>query len=557
MSVPYPLPWPPTAEPASRKLRILSFDGGPSALSNLSFLREAIAWQDVGFHPTSAPEPVFYRALGLVDGIAGTSGGAVIACWLATRMDAIRAADPQGVLDILDEGLAFTREMYRRLEPNLYGRARMFLGRSAMTLDGHGTRSPSLWAQLKGDKRVAFAEWLDGHFEGMRLHDVPVRLFIPTFQMGFNDQVSGPIGAKLFHNLVDDASCAYLTPTPSGVGQLLAHGGPGGDEAFTQRNPRLADVAAWSSAFPMAYPVLAGHVDGGVVANNPSGAAVSLGREALRWHLGEQLHTGLPAQPPPPELMPDGEERVPDKEHHHRLDDFRVWSFGAVDMRFSRGLQARLAKRWKGNLQWGYGSWVFNLLEPLLVVGVLIGAQVRAENLMTNLIIGTANVLRVSTSPGLSLPHLLLRYMLLPSDELWVEAVANGRIWTAAGAQWLAEDARERAVELETQDPPDREGAAQQRVLAARWDAQAERILDELEGRVPKMRKLVRQMRQGRRPDSVEWIADFHFTRAWLSTRWMLDADYETPGPIEILPPYDPETEPPKDGPDDASSRVS
>jgi len=528
MNTIHPVIWPDNGRPATRKFRIISFDGGPSALANLAFLREAVAWREVELTQSGETEPVFWNVIGLADVIAGTSGGAVIACWFASHMKEIREAGPERVLEIVDEAIVFAREMYFRLEPNFRGKFRMLTGRSALTLNGGGTRKPTLWNRITGDWKQPFPEWLNEQFEGQHLHDVPLRLVIPAFQMGLNDQKSGPLGSKLFHNLVPNASCAFLSDTPSDIGALFAHGGGCDDGTFTDPNPRLADVAAWSGAFPMAYPVLDGHVDGAFVANNPSAAAVALGREALRWDHAEVLHTGSPAQPP-------REGPPPDDEHHHQLDDFRVMSFGSVDMRLAHGLIGKLARHQGGNVEWGYGAWALNIMDPLLLLGALLGGQVRSENLLTNLIVGSANVLRVATTPGLALVSLLVRYLLLPSDKLWEEAVRGGKYWAIAGATQLSQDARRRAAEAANADPPDNDEFARLAKVSKAWLDESARLINELEGEDVNSDDLVRKLRAGENPVEMGWIADFRFTRDWLYSRWLINADYDAPDPFTNL----------------------
>lgn len=516
MSLEQPVPWPHGATPGDRKIRVLALDGGPSTLANLSFLRELTAWQDEQWRTGDAPAPIFARVLGMTDVIAGTSGGAIIGLWLATRMHELRTAEAPRVLEILDECLAFAMEMYQRLEPDLRGLLRMFTGRSALSLSGHGTKAPPrLWGRLRGERVLGFTEWLDQQYGGQRLHDVPVRVVVPTFQMGFNERLSGPIGPKLFHNLVEGASCAWLSPTATDSWALFAHAGISADGAFhTDPNPRLSDLATWSGAFPMAYPVAGGHVDGAFVANNPSLAAVALARSAMRWKLAERLHTGLPAQPPPAGLG--------DVEHDHNVDDVRVMSFGSVDARLGSGLLGRIAAGNGGTHPWGYAAWLLNPRDPLLLVGALLGGQVRSENLMTNLVVGSPNVLRVATTPGLSTVSTLLNYLLLPSNKLWQHAQQGSKVWTANGALQLAENARTEAEQTQG------EQRAELLALAERWEAQARRIVDDPVHPLDHDDPCRRAIEAGHSAEAG-WIADFCFARSWLYSRWLLDADYEMP----------------------------
>ena len=97
---------------------------------------------------------------------------------------------------------------------------------------------------------------------GETLGDLPRRVLIPTFDLDNRDR-RGPDARrtwkpKFFHNFP----------------------GPGGDA-----DARIVDVALRTSAGPTYFPTHQGYVDGGVVANNPSMAALA---QALHPETGRQ-----------------------------------------------------------------------------------------------------------------------------------------------------------------------------------------------------------------------------------------------------------------------------
>ncbi len=181
------------------------------------------------------------------DGYAGTSIGSIVAAWLALGWDV------QGAIDLLQ-----TKAV------------KIFAKRDIWD-----------WIPLVRYVRAKYAAKnlqavIDEAFGDLRLKDVPKKLLIPTFYLG--DDIR-PASVKVFHNFWDDAT-------------------------NPDRNARLADVLPASAAAPLFFesrgnvdPRFPGQfIDGGVVLNNPSAAAVAkilkcirLSRNGGKTILGELL----------------------------------------------------------------------------------------------------------------------------------------------------------------------------------------------------------------------------------------------------------------------------
>lgn len=164
-----------------------------------------------------------------VDLFAGTSTGAVLALSLAT------GKSPE------ECGLLFER----------LGK-RIFCGSLIRTLVGLGGTTRARYSSGQ------FLQILEGHFDNLRLGELPAKVLVSAFSL---DRISTEEGVrswkpKFFNN-------------------------------FQQQDldERVVDVLMRSCAAPSYFPSHQGHVDGGVVAHNPSMSALA---QALDKQTGDQ-----------------------------------------------------------------------------------------------------------------------------------------------------------------------------------------------------------------------------------------------------------------------------
>jgi uncharacterized protein len=152
-------------------------------------------------------------------------------------------------------------------------------------------------------------------FGTTRLRDLKRRVLVPSFDLD-DEQAKGPVRRwkpKFFHNFP----------------------GPDSDGAES-----VVDVALRTSAAPTYFPSYQGYVDGGVVANNPSMAA-----------LAQAIDEDTGAQP---------------------LKSLRLLSLGTgVSEQFIKGQ----------SLDWGYAQWVKPLVE-LMIDGVMGVAHFQCTRLL-------------------------------------------------------------------------------------------------------------------------------------------------------------------------------
>lgn len=161
-----------------------------------------------------------------------------------------------------------------------------------------------------------FKNLLETHFPGnLRLRDLKYKLLAPSFKL--DDVKRGDWRPVFFHNFPDSHHLDDF----------------------------VVDVALRSAAAPTIFPSRQGYIDGGVIANNPSTAAIA-------YALGH-------AKPRP------------------MLEDLRVLSIGT-------GLSPSIINRDTQN--WGVVQWMLNPFhspsEPLL--NVLLDGVVEADALMSN-----------------------------------------------------------------------------------------------------------------------------------------------------------------------------
>jgi len=146
------------------------------------------------------------------------------------------------------------------------------------------------------------AKILSGIFKDMQLKDLGKRILIPSFNLddGNKDETKRTWNPKFFHNFPGEDS--------------------DGDES-------VVDVALDTSAAPTYFPTQATYIDGGVVANNPSMAAVA------------QTQDTRNTEPAP------------------KLDDIFLLSIGTgTNLSYIKGR----------NLDWGLAQWAKPLVSLLL-----------------------------------------------------------------------------------------------------------------------------------------------------------------------------------------------
>ncbi len=160
------------------------------------------------------------------DLIAGTSTGALLALGLAT------GRTPRELMSL-----------YERQAPHIF---------RDTWLDNLRDLGRAVGAQYddRGLRRV-----LREVFGDSRLRDLPVRVLIPAFDLDNEspDPARRSWAPKFFHNF----------PGPDSDGDRL-----------------VRDVALYSSAAPTYFPSADGYIDGGVIANNPSMAALAQTQDA-------------------------------------------------------------------------------------------------------------------------------------------------------------------------------------------------------------------------------------------------------------------------------------
>jgi len=196
--------------------RIISFDGGGVRGVYSAVLLSRICKE--------IPELISQTEL-----FAGTSTGGIIALGLAAGMTANALVDlySNNASKIFAESLAQDFREAREIE------------------------LPILHVTLLGPKydNRALERILREQFNSTRLKDLPKRVLVPSFQL---DNRSGDPSmrrwkAKFFHNF------------------------PGGD---SDNEESVVDVAMRTAAPPIYFPTYDGYIDGGVVANDPSVAAL-------------------------------------------------------------------------------------------------------------------------------------------------------------------------------------------------------------------------------------------------------------------------------------------
>lgn len=214
------------SQETSKPYRILSFDGG-----GIRALLSAVILEQL-------TERVDCDWIGKADLIAGTSAGGMVALGLANDLT------PTQVRSLFyDRGPIMFEDSLADDLWNLGG----------LTGAEYSTRNRrEVLEDIFGDDVL-------GDYD-------PKRVLISTVDL--HDRKKGYWKAKFFHN---------FEPAKSS------------EDAKTDREARVSDVALYTSAAPTLFPSVDGYVDGGLVANNPSMAALAQSRDTDYKGIAEEL----------------------------------------------------------------------------------------------------------------------------------------------------------------------------------------------------------------------------------------------------------------------------
>jgi len=279
------------------RYRVLSLDGGGQLEMTSTLLMIEIEKQRPGF-------------LARTDMIAGTSAGAMVALILATQDDPANLLPQAEVL----------WEKFFELSMNS-------LGGTLLGLVGLG----ALFTNQKLEEYLAQPDLLGDKTLGQ----LRKKVIITSFNL---EGVDFSTGAKTWKPKVYDN--------------------------FGANNPdqmeKAVDVALRSSAAPIFFPILDGHVDGGVFANHP--AMVAISKVFHDWRLGHHDHDeGVPL----PEAEP-GPLHDPVQDY---LGDLKVLSIGVGENNNYIPVE---------DANWGYLKWILDPFRPLLVVNALLRGSTSA-----------------------------------------------------------------------------------------------------------------------------------------------------------------------------------
>jgi hypothetical protein len=268
--------------------RILSLDGGGQLEMTSTLLIQEIEKRRPGF-------------LARTDMIAGTSAGAMVALILATQ------DDPAPLLPATEE----LWERFFMLSMNS-------LAGAVLGLVGLGAFfSHQRLEQFLGQPSLLGSKTLG---------ELRKKVIITSFDL---EAIDNTTGAKTWKPKVYDN---YGKDNPD----LLE---------------KAVDVALRSSAAPIMFPIVDGHIDGGVFANHPAMVAVS--KVFHDWRVSPINGVPLPQGGVGP-----GEDPV-----QENLDDLRVLSIGV-------GENNNYVPVMDAN--WGYFNWLLNPFNPLLVINALL-----------------------------------------------------------------------------------------------------------------------------------------------------------------------------------------
>ncbi len=304
------------SDSANVRYRILSIDGGPAAPLQIRMLRKL--------------EAAYPGFLASTHQFAGTSDGALIALFLASRLPKDFEAAKRISLDVLDDAIAFSNATIRALQPTTYSTLRFLSGTGALV-------------DVAPLRRI-----LEQSFGDMKLADLERDCHVNSFNV---DDMSGEAVVKL-----------------------------GG---FCPQNWTLVDALLATSALPMYMPLhkIDGrrYVDGVISANDSTFNAVTA--TAFICNMRAKQIERNPSSPS--ELSPELDAMVaralsPSLEE--RCAGFRVLSLGMQQHNRSVYVSETLLKRYFGDrfsvydekTDWGWFQWLMN--RPRLLPAMIYGA---------------------------------------------------------------------------------------------------------------------------------------------------------------------------------------
>lgn len=313
------------ADNANLRYRILSIDGGPAAPLQIRMLRKI--------------EEAYPGFVASTHQFAGTSDGALLALFIASRLPADNEAAKRISLDILDDAIAFSNATIRALQPTATTMLRFLSGTGALV------------------DAAALHRILEQAFGDMKLTEIERDCLITSFNV---DDMSADVVIKL------------------------------GD--FCPLDRTLVDALLATSALPMYMPLhpIDGqrYVDGVIHANDSSFDAmwattigVRMKAVSMRNNPGEKAFKGFPALEAALSrtFLPTFEERCA---------GFRMLSLGLQQGNRKVYVSETLVKRMFGDrfkdydkkADWGWFQWIVN--RPRLLPAMMYGAS---NDKMTNL----------------------------------------------------------------------------------------------------------------------------------------------------------------------------
>ena len=310
--------------------RILTFDGGPATPI---YARSLERLEEV--------HPGFVQRADL---FAGTSDGSFLSLFLASprRGDSLTIDSIRDAVAFVDQGLG----TFRFRVPNWL---RLLTGFPS-AVSGRATE-----------------EWLRGEYADLTLGGMQRNVLCVTYRLRGKDRHSGPVLHNNFGAAVDPVE---------------------GDH----RRLGAVDVALRSGAFPVLMPIRAGHVDGGVFANNPALCAVAAA-----------LDSGLAKS----------------------LDDIVLLSLGGDDD--VGGILSGRNRPDRPRTSWGWLPWMFNPLSPGMLVDLIVSAEDTGVHYQCNQLLGGARYQRLAPPPPAGIMGDIIELMLGAGSRVkeqadrWVE----------------------------------------------------------------------------------------------------------------------------------------
>lgn len=178
-------------------------------------------------------------------------------------------------------------------------------------------------------------EFFTDYFGNTRLGDLKQKVLVGSFQLDNGKSAARSWKPKVFNNFDNDPDCDL----------------------------KVADVAMRSGSPPLITPIYQGYVDGGVVANDPTMLAIAQVLREVQADCGDlnPLHHML--------VLSIGNAKVP-----HYLAPTLV----------------------DGIADWGYGEWVFDLSDPLVLLTMLMDSSVLTINYEVERLLGLERYFRIN-----------------------------------------------------------------------------------------------------------------------------------------------------------------